>query len=125
MAVPITHHDQWVNTSEYLEIVPGIHFRDDYDPPSQPFAGRNSWETLYWSQADASRFTVEITDGALQIRNDAYPADLFGRVLMKPPGPALEVQDFNASVDILDWDASSLDFTIGIVVKPNSICNVS
>ncbi|HOW66775.1 MAG TPA: hypothetical protein P5186_26355 [Candidatus Paceibacterota bacterium] len=95
----------------YFKLVPGTQFIDDFDSPKAPYAMRMPWEPFFLNAADASRFTFTVSDGVFQIQAHTKPVD--GEVAVFTPGGGAIVQDFFASVDILDW-ASSQESAVGI-----------
>lgn len=105
MAVPTAAVQQ------FFKLVPGIQFTDTFDALKEPFAARNSWEPFFMDSADASRFAFSMVNGALKIESLTRPQN--GQVAIFPPGGGGVVEDFCASVDILEW-ASSQDSALGI-----------
>jgi hypothetical protein len=97
-----------INTNQnaqFFKLVPGTQFIDDFSDPTEPFATRSQWVQYYWEPANSNRFTWDTATGSLRVL--ASSSGSSGVVVVMPPGPDVLVRDFWASVDILDWGAST------------------
>jgi hypothetical protein len=108
MAVPTTA------TKQFVKLVPGTQFIDDFSDPQEPFAVRNPWVPGFYAPADATRWDVSTSNGVLRVQALVPPADPTGRLVIKPPGPYVQVRDFWMSVDILHFDTTRQYAGIGL-----------
>jgi hypothetical protein len=111
MAVPATNHEQ------YFMLVPGTQFTDDFNAAKEPFGTKHPWVPYYFQPADSDRFTWDTATGSLRVQ--ASYSGSSGQGVAMPPGPDVLVRDFWASVDILDWGASTNtnERSVGLVVR--------
>jgi hypothetical protein len=113
LAVPATAQQQ------FFKLVAGIQFSDDFELPKPPYASRGEWVPFFQAEADRNHFLFVVTNGGYQVRGQSA---VDGRVPIKPPGPDIVVGDFSASVDIVDWSPTIVDYSIGIGARgvPNN-----
>jgi hypothetical protein len=111
MAVPTT------STQQFFKLVPGTQFIDDFSDPQEPFAIRNPWVPGFYVPADATRWDVSSSNGGLRIQTLEIPADPTGRLVIKPPGPYVQVKDFWLAVDILNIEAAHQLASIGLAAR--------
>jgi hypothetical protein len=111
MAVPTT------NTQQFFKLVPGTQFIDDFDPPKWPYASKGGWVPGFYVDADTNRWAVTSSNGVLRVQTLAIPVDPSGRLVIKPPGPYVQVKDFWVAVDILNFDTTRQDAAIGLAAR--------
>ena len=111
MAVPTT------SAQQFFKLVPGTQFIDDFSDPKEPFAVRNPWVPGFYVPADATRWDVSTSNGVLRVQALVTPLDPTGRLVIKPPGPYVQVKDFWAAVDILNFDTTRQDAGIGLAAR--------
>ena len=99
---------------QYFKLVPGTQFFDDFSPPKAPFTARECWNPCFCGNY-SERFECINTNGSYSITDRGASTD--AKVLVLPPGPGIIVGDFSASVDLLDWPASSAPIFVGIVAR--------
>jgi hypothetical protein len=102
---------------QFFTLVPGTQFFDDFSAAKEPFGTRHPWVQYYWDPADSNRFTWDTATGSLRVL--ASRSGSSGQGVALPPGPDVLVRDFWASVDILDWGASTNtnERSVGLAVR--------
>lgn len=112
LAVPTTARAQ------FIRLVPGTQFVDDFDPPKWPYATKGDWVPWFYHANDnATRWSVTAANAVLRARTLQTPADATGRLAITPPGPLVSVRDFYASVDILDLTATHENGLVQIAAR--------
>jgi hypothetical protein len=97
---------------QFVKLVPGRQFFDDFNPPKPPFSGKDPWIPAVYNAGDLARWSVTQPENALRAKTLQTPAD--GRLVLPVPYPALAVADFSASVDILGFESTGSNAGIGI-----------
>lgn len=86
---------------QFWKLVSGTQFIDSFNPPKLPYVAKGDWVPVFANHGDSTRIMFTNVDGALRIYTVVPRLD--GKVILMPPGPAVLVGDFYASVDILKW----------------------
>lgn len=97
---------------QFVKLVPGRQFFDDFNPPKPPFSGKDPWIPAVYNAGDLARWSVTQSENVLRAKTLQTPVDR--RLVLPVPYPALVAADFWASVDILDFESTGSKAGIGI-----------
>lgn len=99
VAVPVTASQQ------FLKLLPGTQFVDDFSATWGPFTNRNPYRT-YWQTPGEDLW---VTNGVLRVY---CQGPVGGGILIEAPGAPIVARDFAASLDIVDWATSGTNWSV-------------
>ncbi|MHC1764681.1 MAG: hypothetical protein AB9869_10295 [Verrucomicrobiia bacterium] len=106
------------SVQQFFRLVAGAQFIDDFDAARWPCASKGDWVTQFIDPKDVDRLVVNNVNGTLQVQ--AVTAPVNGRLALIPPGPAVVVGDFSASLDIVGWDPNATMLAASIGARTGS-----
>jgi hypothetical protein len=95
---------------QFFKLKTGSQFRDEFD------GSKNHWQATFFAPEESSKLTLTYTNGTLRIQGGTNVSD--GRFYLQPPAFArTNVADFQASVDVVDWNDHGTGLIIGILSR--------